>query len=216
MNRTKSNFPMMLPQLDFGSQRYFVQTIESKLIQYYLDSALEDHADFRELCNLLRTADEQDTIVLHINSVGGDVSIALQIMNAIEECIGTVVGHIESDAHSCASFIFLSCDMWSVSEHSSMLLHTASGGAFGKISEMFASAEHTNKWINNLCTKVYSGFLSPEELDNMLKGQDIYLTAPEIEERLENLVAYREGLMTPPAVVPPKKAPAKKKAVVKK
>jgi len=85
---------------------------------------------------------------------------------------------------SAATFIFLSCDSFEISPHSIFMVHNYSGGAIGKGGEMKAQLDHETVWSRKLCEDVYENFLSKEEIDNILKSQDIWLNGEEVADRL--------------------------------
>jgi hypothetical protein len=65
-----------------------------------------------------------------------------------------------------------------------MMIHNYSGAAFGKGGEMHSQITFESKWIETLFKEVYINFLSQEEIQNTLKGQDLWLTSSEIVQRL--------------------------------
>jgi ATP-dependent protease ClpP protease subunit len=167
----------------------FFTEVSSKIYEHYMDYDIDDFVKARQLCTLLRGANEEDTVVIRINSGGGRFDIAAQIINAIKECAGTVIGVIEQSCASAATMIFLSCDQWQVQPLGDMMIHYASYGVGGKGNEISSRVDHNNRMLPRVFNTIYKDFLSVQEIENVIRGQDIYLTPDEITARLENVVA---------------------------
>lgn len=157
-----------------------------KVYDYYLVGSIDDPENYIEVCHALRTAEEDDIFIIRINSHGGQLRSGQQIINAIQDSPANVVGYIEHDCGSMATFIFLACDSWGVSPHAEWFSHTISSGISGKESETYEHARFLRRQTQKRVKEGYQGFLSEDEIENVLKGQDIYLDAEEIEERLQS------------------------------
>lgn len=74
-----------------------------------------------------------DAAVMHvrINSPGGDVFESRAIIEAIKRFAGKTIAHIDSLAASCASSIALACDEVEISDGGFLMIHNASGIAWG-------------------------------------------------------------------------------------
>ncbi|QDP60463.1 MAG: putative capsid assembly protease C [Prokaryotic dsDNA virus sp.] len=172
--------------------RAFVASeITSKVYEYYLDYLLEDFDMARPLCTLLRGAEEHDTVIIRINSGGGRFDIAAQIMNAIRECKGGVVGVIEQECASAATMIFLTCNQWQVQPYGEMMIHNASYGTMGKSHEVASRVKHTESMFREVVKEVYEGFLTEEEIELVLEGKDYHFTQKEILDRLDTVIEVR-------------------------
>jgi len=167
----------------------FFTEVSSKTYEHYMDYGLEDFNKARQLCTLLRGAQEEDTVILRINCLGGRFDVAAQIINAMRECVATVIGVIEQECASAATMVFLSCDQWQVQPWAEMMIHYASYGSVGKGHEVSSRVASNDVMFPKVFAEVYQDFLSPEEITNVIRGQDIYLTQEEITARLKNVVA---------------------------
>lgn len=176
-----------------GSQprAFIAQEIHSKVYDYYLDYPIEDFDGPRQLCTLLRGAEEHDTVVIRINCIGGRFDAAAQIMNAIRECKGSVVGVIEQECASAATMIFLTCNQWQVQPYGEMMIHNASYGTMGKSHEVSSRVRHTEAMFREIVSEVYEGFLTDEEIQLVLDGKDYHFTQEEILARLDNVIEVR-------------------------
>lgn len=176
----------------FQQNKTFTTEFRGVRYDYYLTGSIGDAEDYLDLCNILRSATAQDEVVIRIRSGGGSVNTGNMIINAINESEANVIGFIESDCGSMATFIFLACHTWGVSESAEFFCHTCSYGQWGKEHENFAQAEFLRKQSHKQMRARYKNFLSDQEIESVISGTDIYLNADEIMERLETYAAARE------------------------
>jgi ATP-dependent protease ClpP protease subunit len=87
---------------------------------------------------------------LHINSPGGDVFDGVAIYNAILGHSGEVTGYIDGLAASAASFIAMACDTVKIAKTGQMMIHDASGLAWGNAADMSAMASLLDKASDNI------------------------------------------------------------------
>ena len=64
------------------------------------------------------------------------------------------------------------------------MIHSYSGGAFGKAHEIYSSIDFDKEWFKNLCEDIYSGFLTDDEIKEVLDGKDFWFNADETYKRL--------------------------------
>lgn len=176
-----------------GNNKTFTTEFRGVRYDYYLTGNIGEAEDYLDLCNILRTATAQDEVVIRIRSGGGQVNTGNMIINAINESEANVIGFIESDCGSMATFIFLACDTWGVSDTAEFFCHTCSYGSWGKEHENFAQAEFIRKQSHKQMRKRYANFLTEEEIETVISGTDIYLDADEIMDRLDIYAAAREA-----------------------
>lgn len=177
----------------FQQNKTFTTEFRGVRYDYYLTGSIGDPEDYLDLCNILRSATAQDEVIIRINSGGGQVHTGNMIINAINESEANVIGFIESMCGSMATFIFLACHTWGVSDSAEFFSHTCSYGTWGKESETFAQVDFFRKQYNGLMRKRYQAFYSEEEIDTLIRGEDIWLNADEIMQRLESYAAAREA-----------------------
>lgn len=177
----------------FQQNKTFTTEFRGVRYDYYLTGSIGDPEDYLDLCNILRSATAQDEVIIRINSGGGQVHTGNMIINAINESEANVIGFIESMCGSMATFIFLACHTWGVSDSAEFFSHTCSYGTWGKESETFAQVDFFRKQYNGLMRKRYQAFYSEEEIDTLIRGEDIWLNADEIMQRLESYADAREA-----------------------
>lgn len=146
-----------------------------------------------EYADLLEFLANSDNVFLELvfSSDGGDMNTALAIMNAIREskvhCHGSLLTH----ANSAAGIIFLSCSSHSVSMNSSLMIHEQqSYGLGGRASDLSTYVDFETKQHRRLMKRVYEGFLSESEIDQVLNGKEMWMADNEIVDRLNDMYAH--------------------------
>jgi ASC-1-like (ASCH) protein len=71
-------------------------------------------------------------------------------------------------------------------------VHSCSYGAGGKQSDIKTRVNFMTDYNEMFVRENYTGFLTDEELNRVLKGDDIYFTAEEIDKKLIEFKEYRE------------------------
>mgnify|MGYP000294794669 CR=1 FL=1 len=163
-------------------------------LDIYVTGYIDAPEWYLEELQALKEATEGSNCSLFINSGGGNVSTAAQFLAKLTNTKARVTSHIEGSCHSAATLLFLAADSWVVGQDATMLIHNYSGGAFGKGNEILEHAEANKAWIHTLMDRVYTGFLTKEELTSVKENRDIWLNQEQILARLDNLIAHRAEL----------------------
>jgi ATP-dependent protease ClpP protease subunit len=148
--------------------------------------------DFNEELNILHNMTENDSCEILINTGGGYLATAMEFLDAMSTCEGHIHTRITGSAHSAGSIIFLAGHSFSLSDFSEMLIHNGEGGVFGKHSDWVSQSDHTRKHYAKMFHSFYKDFLTPEEIDDVLRGIDLWLDKDQIEERLQRMVEIRQ------------------------
>lgn len=136
----------------------------------------------------LQSATEADLVIIHINCYGGIIDSAVQLVTQIKTCEAQVVCQIESACCSAATMIALACDGLICYPHSYMMIHTASGGTFGKQSDIKKQEEFFNDWLERFFDDIYKDFLTKKEIESVLDGKDLWLNSEDVMERFRHRV----------------------------
>jgi ATP-dependent Clp protease protease subunit len=155
------------------------------LFQIYLTGDIGDAQLYTDAIQLIRMAQPEDIVFIYINSVGGLVFTGLQIINAMRESQAEIVTVLDSMAYSMGAAIFLSGTSKIVHEFGSLMIHNYSSGSYGKGHELRQHINALDACISEYSHQIFEGFLTDDELSDVLKGQDLYLTASQVSERLE-------------------------------
>jgi len=164
---------------------YFTDRSLARVHSFYLSGTITSADDYIEWFDVIRSCGENDVVRVHINSYGGDLFTAIQMMRVLGECSGTVVVSVEGACMSAATMIFLTADAFEVSPHSMFMFHNYSGGTFGKGGEMLDQLQHERVWSEKLLRDIYSEFLTEKEIESILNNKDIWMDGDEVIKRLE-------------------------------
>jgi len=171
----------------------------ARILDFYISGDIKEAKEYTAWNQLMRNATENDAVIIHINSSGGDIFSAIQLMRTMAESPATVIASVEGMCMSAATLIFLCADVCEVSEHSHFMFHTYSSGNWGKGNEQIASALANDKWARHLFNQVYKGFLEPKEITEMIEGKDFWMNPDEVKKRLDkrNKQAKKKGKRLP-------------------
>lgn len=167
---------------------YYEQMVSKRIMHFYLSNEISEPVNYITMIYKISSADPSDTIIIHINTIGGDLGTGIQIVNAIKSSQAHIICSIEGYAYSLASMIFLAGHEFIVHDNSLMLIHNETGGLYGKGNERMTEMAATVKWFNTLAKSYYVPFISEQELEAVLKDEDIWLQAADIRKRLGKMV----------------------------
>jgi ATP-dependent protease ClpP protease subunit len=179
-----------LMELLTGSEKkrnYFHHRPVANIHEFYLVGEIKRADEYIDWFDIIRNAGKNDVVNIHINSYGGDLFTAIQMIRVLGECEGTVVCSVEGACMSAATMIFLCADGFEVSNHSMFMFHNYSGGTIGKGGEMYDNIIHERKWSENLLRQIYEGFLEEPEVESILNNKDIWMDGEEVIKRLESM-----------------------------
>ena len=160
-------------------------TRAAAILDYYISDDIGDASDYSDWFHQIRNANEEDTIILHINCPGGDLFTTIQFLMALSESQAHLVASVEGMCMSAATLLFLMCDEFRISPYAMFMFHNYSGMTHGKGGEMFDTLVHERKWSENLLTKLYTNFMTPSEIKSLLDNKDIWMDTDEVIERLK-------------------------------
>ena len=178
---SESNNQLQKNQLQNAYQRAV-----SNIYDLYLTGPIEDAKQYQDWNQMMRSATENDIIYIHINSGGGEIFTAIQLMRSMQETQACVVASVEGMCMSAATLLFLTADVCEISEHSHFMFHTYSSGNWGKGHEQLASVQADDKWAKHLFDTAYKGFLDPKEIEKIIDGKDFWMNPTEVNKRLLN------------------------------
>ena len=153
-------------------------------LDVYINTSIDEPSCYSEICYILSTLTEDETVYFHINTPGGILDSAFQLVDAIKRCRATTVAKLTGTVASAGTIIALSCDKLIVAEHTSFMIHNYSSSfEYAKGNELKARQEHIDKSTNQAFKEFYSGFLTDKEVKEVINGKDIWLTADEVRMR---------------------------------
>ena len=170
-----------------GKQTYptiFAQPLGNRFV-VNITSDFDSSDTYDEIVALLSTATESDEIVWNISSYGGFVNSLQMLLGWKAMCPAQQTHVLHSNADSCASVFFLSdADQYIVGDGATMFLHEIQAGVSGTTSNMIRHMEHLKETNEDFIRRSYSGFVSEEEMLQILSGVELFLTSEQIRARL--------------------------------
>ena len=152
---------------------------------FEIDSEIAEPSYYSTLISTLENASETDTIILRINSSGGRVDSAIDIVTALQNTLARTIAHTTGHCYSAATLLALSCGEVYVGNYSDWMLHNAAGGFGGTIIDVKQQANHEHDMLEKLFKDVYVPFISEDDVDLLLRNGTIWLTSEEVKSRLE-------------------------------
>lgn len=155
------------------------------LHRIYISDEIGSPENYIETFELLRSLTQNDVVIIHMNSHGGQVRTVVQFIRCMKECKAEIVCSVEGDCMSAATMIFLTADTHEIADHSLFMFHNYLGGTFGKGGEMYDQIQAEKSWSEKLLKDIYKDFLTVDEIDSIINSKDIWMTAEEVAIRLE-------------------------------
>lgn len=152
----------------------------------FLTNEIGEPSLYNHLCYKLMAANDQEEFNLIINSPGGMLDSAFMIADAIENSKAKVNCKLAGTVASAATIIAMSCEGIATSASLAFMIHNYSSGMQGKGHEMKARQTFIDRELNKSFNKYYLGFLSAEEIEDVIEGRDIWLNSEEVEERWQH------------------------------
>jgi ATP-dependent protease ClpP protease subunit len=133
----------------------------------------------------LEAAEEEDQVVISLQSCGGNVDVSGGFIHAMEKCACPIHIVASGGVHSAGTHILLQADSFELSRNFNSLIHNGSSGSFGNLNEYHAKSDFDKTFLYEYYKEIYSGFLSDKEFDEMMLGKNIWLDAQSWMERSE-------------------------------
>ncbi len=166
----------------------FDQTFHYQHIHFYLSEDIREPTAYTDMIYRILMADPNDVIYIHLNTSGGRLDTGVQLINAMQNSQAHIVTVLDGMAYSLGTLIFLAGDEMIVNDNCIIMFHNFKGGIVGKGNEIISELEATVKWFSELAKQLYIPFLSEEEFNRILKGEDLWMRSSEVRKRLDNMV----------------------------
>lgn len=170
------------------------RSIQLTQMTVYIDEGFREPKYYRRVADRIAGLGSNDEVKFIINSPGGRLDGLVTLLDALQQTDANSVAIISGEAHSAASILALNCNQVYVSDYSTMLVHSVHFGAVGKGADVRDQVKHTLDFSERIFRQTYTGFLSEDEINQVLNGKEIWLVGEEIAERLENKIKYLESL----------------------
>lgn len=161
-------------------------SLQKNFYHVWLTSEIESADKYVDVFDCLMQATAGDVVAFHLNTPGGDLNTALQIIDAIESTPATTIGFLEGEVCSAGSMIAMACENVEISEYAQMMIHTFTQGMWGKFSDIQTSTDFHTKWWKEVFEKIYKDFCTKEEMAQILAGKELWLNATQCAERFKH------------------------------
>ena len=168
----------------YYSEQQFIRRVH----HFYLSSPFDEPIHYVEMMHLIRTAGAEDTIYLHLNTPGGNLTTGAQLISAIQSTQAHVIAAAEGEVCSLGTIIFFAADEFVVHDNCLMMFHNFSSSTWGKGHEQQAQLEALVEYFGDLAQRLYLPFLSAGEIDRIARGEDLWMQSEEVKARLNNMV----------------------------
>lgn len=164
---------------------------QSAVLTIDIDHDFKEPAVFRSQIRCLESASAEDEITLKINSLGGRTDAAKAFYVALMETKAKTKAKLLT-AHSSGAIVAFACDEIELTPHCEAMIHNASYGMRGKVNDVHASAAFSQQHLTGWYNELFQGFLSQDEIDDVMKGQDMYFGYSDLKDRLDNWTPIRQ------------------------
>lgn len=189
--------------------QHYEQTFTAQHVHFYLSEEISEPSLYTDMIHKITVAGPNDVIFIHLNTPGGQLDTGVQLINAMNNSQAKIVTVLDGMAYSLGTLIFLSGDEMVVNDNCMIMFHNFKGGLGGKGNELTSQLDATVKWFSTLAKKVYIPFMSEDEFDRVLRGEDLWMQSVEIRRRLDK-VAKAYASEAEAASTKRKKQPRKK------
>ena len=174
-------------------QEYDVSYIHNKGGTYVItiDDAIEHVSQFHTAIQVMEHAKEEDTVEIRLsNCPGGIVDGGDTFIHAMRNTEAHIRVVATGGVHSMATQILLNAGEFELSNGFNALIHTGSGGAIGNTNEYYAKSKFDQEFRVRQFRDAYEGFLTEQEIDDVINGKDIWLDAEGWVERSRKANEY--------------------------
>lgn len=181
-----NNDPQIFPFIPTREQiRSFKRTMPVSIYDFYISDEIKSDVDvYIELIHTLKTADVNDTIFIYLNTPGGDLYTTVQLLSAMNASHAKIVTCMEGRVCSAGTFIFLKGDVKLINPHCTFMIHNYSQTTSGKGNEVVQQINYMGDYFNRLAADIYKNFLTKKEIDEVIRGNDLWFHSNEVAERL--------------------------------
>lgn len=163
---------------------YSINEQSSKCYKLYIGNFDHNSSELDSLIFNLEKSGPNDFLEISIHSYGGLVYELQRLENIIKNIFPQRTRTILNPmGYSAGGFLFLMGDERLCFENSQIMLHNASGGFFGKFSDVKTNYEFEMNHLENYFQKVISPFLNKKEVTEFLNGKEYWFDTLEMCKR---------------------------------
>lgn len=169
-----------------------VVTVTTTETDFYIISDISSERDwYYPLLKKLNTAKPDEVVNIYLNTDGGEAREAMQITSTIKRSKAKINLILEGSCMSAGTIIaFLPFDRYAsvnIDDDCDFLFHLGWMWDFGKPKDVLDSVEYWNVKISKLYKNIFEGILTKEEMNDVLRGKELFLPGSLINQRLAKL-----------------------------
>ncbi|WP_175739618.1 head maturation protease, ClpP-related [Burkholderia ambifaria] len=140
--------------------------------------------DAEEFASMLEeVAATATSIVVAINSMGGDVFDAFTIYNALRRHAGKVAGRVDGVAASAGSLVLMACDTIEMPSNAMLMIHNPHTVAIGESTDLRRLADLLDSTSDNMLAAYVERSGRTEEEVRTIMDAETWLTAAQAKEQ---------------------------------
>ena len=163
-------------------------------VSIYLTEGIDSPSIYNELVHELRELSDKDSVRMYINNGGGVIDSAVMITDAMQNCDAEITVHLSGTVASAATFPLMVADKIEIAPYTHFMIHNYSGSLGGKGREAKDHMDFANAEIAKTFKDIYKGFLTDEEIEEVVNDKDKWMGSEEIVERWNNRREYLSSL----------------------
>jgi len=160
-----------------------------------LYGSIGEAKEYVSLFRMCTKATEQDCIDVYVDTVGGNITTAIAISNALEGSSAKVRRIGLGDVMSAGTLIVDGGPETEIGKFAHFMYHMSSSGGMGNTTAIIETNQQLFGYIiDYLRDAVNKKCITPEEMDMIVnKRQDVFITGKEMAERLNKELITKRG-----------------------
>lgn len=158
-----------------------------KNLHVYVHDTIQDFGDYHEMVEEFDKLKKTDIVTVHLNTPGGDCSVGFFLIDQLQSLECAVNVEVDYPSYSMGAITALCGDSLTFQPDTYIMFHDYSGGMNGKGEETYMYSTNFRKVFKDRFTRICYPFLSKSEINNMFKGEDIYIhwDDPTLQQRIK-------------------------------
>lgn len=162
----------------------------------FIDNALDSPQDFRYALQTLAMAQEEDDVLVFLNSPGGSVDAAQAFINLMQQCEANITVIGSGTIASAAALILSASESFQLDPFCSVMYHPCTGGYGGTMDDIEGYGAFQKKQTENLLNYHAIGILTEEELRQIhVEKKTIWLDTESFTSRFRRKIKAQDALM---------------------
>ena len=168
---------------------------DTKRHTIWLYGVFKSTNDYRDILSLFHRLNDDDVVVIHVHSLGGNITAASNIISAMLRSRATIITNNIGTAASCGSLITSFGHKIHVDPNTTTMFHHAAFGFQDSVHRMLSYSQHAINQGVDLLTKMQKrGIITEDEVYAISqRGEEFYLSSEIMESRLRAANLWYEG-----------------------